>query len=37
MGRLAAGGGGNAWVETWLTGADWTDPVTSAGADVRDA
>ena len=36
-GRLAVGGGGNGWLAMWLAGAACTDPVTSAGAALRDA
>jgi hypothetical protein len=36
VGRLAVGGG-NDWLVIWLVGAGWTEPVYSAGAELRDA
>jgi hypothetical protein len=36
LGRLALGGG-KGWLEIWLVGAGCTEPVYSAGAELRDA
>jgi hypothetical protein len=36
-GRLAVGGGGSDWLVIWLVGAGCTEPVYSAGAELRDA
>jgi hypothetical protein len=36
LGRLTVGGG-NGWLEIWLVGTGCTEPVLSAGAELRDA